>query len=76
VAKKKKKHEHMAEYPLRYPWDEWFKKAAVAPIHLTKGTDFPCQVHSMGIQVRTAAAARGLAVKVLTNDDTITVEVL
>ena len=76
MPKKKKLADYMTEYPLRYPWNDWFKEATRKPVVLVKGIDFPCQVHSMGIQLRTAAAARELAVKVLTNDDTITLEVL
>jgi len=67
---------HMTEYPLRYPWDDWFARASKRPIKLRRGEHFPCMIHSMGVQIRTAAAERGLRVKVLTADNILTVEVL
>ena len=46
----------------RHPWDRWFKKDQFT---LAQGRDFDCMVHSMGVQVRSAAAARDLEVRVL-----------
>ena len=76
VKTKKKPGDYISQYPLRYPWDLWFEEAAIGPIRLVKDKDFPCQVHSMGVQIRTAAISRGLTVRVLTHNDTISLEVL
>ena len=46
----------------RHPWDRWFKKDQFT---LVRGRDFACMAHSMSVQVRSAAAARGLYVRVL-----------
>lgn len=50
----------------RYPWDEWFKKSTFT---LKKGRDYVCQTHGMSVQVRTAAAKRGLYVSIETDTD-------
>ena len=57
---------------LRYPWDKWFKRNKTV---LVRGEDYECQPHSMGVQVRDAAAKRGLRVSVEIDEGTITATV-
>jgi hypothetical protein len=66
---------YLNRYPLRYPWDQWFQKATKKPVKLVRGEHFPCQVHSMAVQVRTAASRRGLSVCVTIADDRVTLKV-
>lgn len=51
---------------VRYPWDRWFGSASRRrrQFVLVKGKDYHCMSHSMSVQVRNAAAARGLRVSV------------
>ncbi len=58
----------MSKKQKRHPWDRWFKKDQFT---LVQGRDFNCMVHSMGVQVRGAAAARGLYVRVLISNPTV-----
>ncbi len=46
---------------VRYPWDKWFKRSK---FQLTRHKDFEGMTHAMSIQVRNAAAKRGLLVQV------------
>lgn len=48
--------------PVRYPWDEWL--AYKRPYRLKRGKDFRCMTHSMSVQIRNAAIARGMRVSV------------
>lgn len=57
---------------LRHPWDKWFRKSRFV---LHRGTDYSCQPHSMGVQVRSAAQKRELVVCVSIDEGTIAVEV-
>jgi hypothetical protein len=49
----------------RYPWTKWFSQKQ---FRLRQGKDFHCQVHSMMIQVRFAAARMGRKVTVHLSD--------
>jgi hypothetical protein len=62
----------MAKQMVRYPWDRWLQKKQVT---LHKGRDFRCMPHSMGVQVRTAAARRGKHVSVFIQGTTLVVKV-
>ena len=55
---------------IRYPWDRWLGKKRIV---LRRGRDYRCQPHSMGVQVRNAAAARGVHVSVKILEGEITV---
>ena len=54
----------------RHPWKAWFKRKKFT---LTRGVDFNCQVHSMGVQIRQAAVRFDISVAVFIDEDTITV---
>jgi len=56
----------------RHPWDRWFKKKQ---FKLVRYKHYFCMPHSMGVQIRTAAAKRELAVSVHIREDIIRVEV-
>ena len=55
---------------IRYPWKKWFKRGKFT---LHRGVDYFCQPHSMGVQIRSAASARCLLIRVTINEGTITV---
>ncbi len=69
----KKKENDNVQQPQHDPWDKWLKRKR---FRLVRGRHYNCMPHSMGVQVRTAAANRGLRVSVLINEDTLLVEVL
>jgi len=72
----KKKAKYLTEYPLRYPWDEWFRQVKTKRgLTITQGTDFPCQVHSMSVQFRTMASARDVSVSISISGNTLTVNI-
>lgn len=53
------KAKHLQKHPIRYPWDKWFKRASgKTPLVITKGVDFTCQAHSMGMMFRRVAKDR------------------
>jgi len=58
--------------PVRYPWDQWFATTRKQR-RLVRGKHFHCQPHSMSIQVRAAAALRGLRVSVYIEEQTLIV---
>lgn len=56
-----------------YPWSKWFGRKR---FQLVRGKHYHCQPHSMSVQVRNAAANRGLWVSVRIREGLLTVEVL
>lgn len=52
---------------VRYPWDQWFKRRK---FRLVRHRQFNCQCHSMGVQVRNAAAKRGIRISINIDEDT------
>ena len=58
-------------YSVRYDWNRWFKRKSFT---LRKGKHYQCMPHSMAVQVRNAAARRGLVVRVFIDEEgTLTV---
>ncbi len=60
----------MSKKQIRYPWDKWFAKRKFT---ITRGKEFTCMPHSMSVQVRTAAAKRGISVSVEIDEDVLSV---
>jgi len=58
----------------KHPWDKWLGRKR--PFRLVRYTDYTAMPHSMSVMIRTAAAARGLRVAVLIEEDTLVVTVL
>lgn len=58
---------------IRYPWDQWFN---CPQLRLVRGKDFNGMPHAMAVQMRNAAAKRGLRVSVKIEEDTLIVTVL
>lgn len=54
-----------------YPWDRWFRHRG--QLRLKRGKDYRCQPHSMSVLIRAKAQSRGLKVRVLINDDVVTI---
>ena len=57
---------------VHYPWEKWFAKNRFI---LFRGKQYNCQPHSMGVQIRNAAAKRNLSVSVYIDGDKITCDV-
>jgi hypothetical protein len=69
-----KGHKRLKDPREKYPWDKWFSKRI---FRLVRGVDYSCQPHAMATMIRTKAANTfGVRVSVLTNEGTLTVEVL
>lgn len=58
--------------PIRYPWDKWLSKRS---LRLVRGRHYNCMPHSMGVQVRNAAAMRGIHVSVKIAEDILIITV-
>lgn len=64
---------------IRHPWDRWFcrgpyrDRGPFRRVCLRRIRDYDCMPHSMAVQIRNAAAARGLHVSVRIEEDVITV---
>ena len=58
--------------PIRYPWDAWFR---CEQFQLRRLTDFSCRPYTMAVQVRAAAAKRGLRVSVFITGNVLSVTV-
>jgi len=57
----------------RYPWDKWL---GYKQLTLVKGRHFDCRPYSMGVQVRTAAAKRGIKVSIKIHGSVLTITIL
>lgn len=56
-----------------YDWDGWFERRT---FRLTADLDYDCGTVSMAQQVRNAATARGLRVRVVERPDGLTITVI
>lgn len=50
----------------KYPWDKWL--AYKRSYWLCRGEHFDCMLHSMGVQIRNAATARSMRVRVVIDE--------
>ena len=56
--------------PTIYDWDEWFTKGRFT---VRQGADYRCSQSAMSQQIRSAAVKRGLYVRLIDDDERITV---
>lgn len=66
ASKPKKKKPHPNQL---YPWDRWFARRKT----VLQRSDYRCEPHSMGVQIRAAAMKRKLRVRVLIEGGMITI---
>ena len=57
---------------VRYPWDRWLSKSR---LRLVRGKHFDCMPHSMGVQIRAAAAQHGAHVSIRIQEDVLLVTI-
>lgn len=62
----------------RHPWEDWFSGATVNRpkyLTLTKGVDFDCEPHNMGVQIRNRARTTGYKVSIDIRGDNLDIRI-
>lgn len=58
--------------PQEYPWEDWLSTSRI----LVRGNDFKCSSVSLSVMLRNQAKRQGVAVKLRTEGDVVSVTVL